>query len=303
MLKKISIRKITVTTCSLIIICLLYFFPSTEQLDSKQKIVYEKENSIKVFLLDKYEYVSMVNINISEKEELKKIKKSIDLLTKNNNSKLPNNFKALIPKNTTIKDLYIKDNVCVINFSKEINNIEAKYEEKMYEAITYTLTSFKNVNKVKILIEGKEKNILDRTMGINKIYDINSLKDMSSTTIYYLNDSLDEVYYTPVTKIENNSTEKVEIIIEELKSSLIYQSNLSSYLNTSSELKDYKIKEKVMYLTFNDKIFDNFKEKEILEEVKYTINMSIKDNYDVEEVIYYVNKEEITKTMLKTLEN
>ena len=58
-----------------------------------------------------------------------------------------------------------------------------------------------------------------------------------------------------------------------------------------------------MHLTFNDKIFDDFKNKNILEEVKYTIGKSIEDNYGVEEVIFYVNGKEIAKTNSKTLEN
>ena len=43
-------------------------------------------------------------------------------------------------------------------------------------------------------------------------------------------------------------------------------------------------------------------EKEILEEVIYTISLSVKDNYDVNEVLFTVNDEEICKSTLKTIE-
>lgn len=193
--------------------------------------------------------------------------------------------------------------MCEIDFSKEFLNIEKDKLEQVYESIVYTITEFKDIEKVKILVEGKEEKILDRNIGINKIYDINSLKNITNTTIYYLNDSEDEVYYTPVTKIHNDEREKIEIIIEELKSSLIYQSNLSSYLSNQTKLKEYKIKENVMHITFNDKIFDEFDTNKILEEVKYTINMSVKDNYNVDKVVFNVNDKEIATTVLKTLEN
>ena len=35
----------------------------------------------------------------------------------------------------------------------------------------------------------------------------------------------------------------------------------------------------------------------------YMINLSVMDNYDVKEVVYKVNDEEICKTELKVLEN
>lgn len=307
MLKKIGIRKITVTSCALLIICLLYFFPSNERvLKSKQEVVYEKDKNINVFLIDKYNYVSMVNVNIREKEG---IKEAIELLIEKDKNNLPKNFKPTIPKNTKVLDINVNKKLCTINFSNELLNVEKSKKDKMYESIIYTLTEFKNINKVKILVEGKElkdKNynkVLDRTIGINKIYDIDTINNMTSTTVYYLNDNYDLLYYTPVTKIDNDGREKVEIIIEELKSSLIYQSNLSSYLSSNAELKKYEIEEDVIKLTFNDKIFDDFDSKNILEEVKYTLGKSIKDNYDVEEVVFYVNNEKITKTVLKTLEN
>ena len=43
-------------------------------------------------------------------------------------------------------------------------------------------------------------------------------------------------------------------------------------------------------------------EENILEEVLYTINLSIADNYDVEEVIFEVENKEIYKSVLKSIE-
>ena len=48
--------------------------------------------------------------------------------------------------------------------------------------------------------------------------------------------------------------------------------------------------------------FNNLEEKSILEEVIHTISLSIADNYEVKEVIFTVNEEEIYKSVLKTLE-
>ena len=104
-------------------------------------------------------------------------------------------------------------------------------------------------------------------------------------------------YYVPVTKINNSNDEKVNIIVNELKSSILYQSNLSSYLNSKVELQKYEKEKEVMNLTFNDKIFDNIYDNNILEEVVYTIGRSVIDSYeDVSEVVFNVNDKEILKS-------
>lgn len=75
-----------------------------------------------------------------------------------------------------------------------------------------------------------------------------------------------------------------------------------SYLASSAELLDYEITESSVNLTFNNYIFDEFHDKDILEEVKYTIGLSIKDNYDVDEVVFNVNGEKIDNFELNSLE-
>ena len=42
--------------------------------------------------------------------------------------------------------------------------------------------------------------------------------------------------------------------------------------------------------------------KDILEEVIYTISMSINDNYEVKTVVFNVENEEIHKSVLKSIE-
>ena len=57
-----------------------------------------------------------------------------------------------------------------------------------------------------------------------------------------------------------------------------------------------------MVIEFNSYIFNDIDTKDILEEVIYTICLSINDNYDVKEVAFNVNEEEIYKTVLKSIE-
>ena len=183
----------------------------------------------------------------------------------------------------------------------------------MIEAIVYTLTSIDGVNKVIIYVEGdilsqlpKTKihlpGTLDRSYGINKEYDIESFKNVNSVTVYYVSKYNDNTYYVPVTKYLNDDREKIKIIIDELASAPLYNTNLMSYLNGNISLLATEQELDSLSLVFNNYLFNDANSKNILEEVIYSISLSVGDNYDVQEVIFEVNDEEIYKSVIKTIE-
>ena len=304
MLKKLGLRKLAVTTSALFIIGLIYLFPSNnEELKIEKNITYiEPDEIYEVYLVDQNDYVSMVTLPLDSTELIDILKEKIEylIIDGKKQEEVPNGFKPIIPEGTEILDLKVEENTVTINFNENIKNVRQEDEEKMIEAIVYTLTNESNIDKVYIKINGETLERLpnsnkllpiplDRSYGINKFYDFNSLYGLTKTTIYYVSNNGDLTYYIPVTKVTNDDREKVTVIIDELKSNVIYQSNLSSYLNANAELEEYEIIEDAMHLSFNDKIFDSLINQNILEEVEYSISLSVKDNYDVNEVIFYVN--------------
>lgn len=304
MLKKSALRRIMVSTLALIIVSLLYFFPDNSKINSiTQNVQYISVDEAPIYLLNSDSYVVRTNIIAKSDNTINLVKEMIDALTIDSDKKdyISKNFTQVIPKNTKLIDVSLDKGLLKINFSKELLSVDASLEEKMIEAIIYTLTEIPNVKQIMIFVEGsklevlpqsniKLPNTLDRSYGINKVYDISSLKDLTKTTIYYVGEIDDLIYYVPVTKIENNQgNNKIEIIIDELKSSPIYETNLMSYLASSVELENYEELENQITLSFNNAIFDDFKEQNILEEVKYSIALSIKDSLNVEEVIFKVD--------------
>lgn len=316
MIKRMVIRKLLITSFALLTIGIIYFFPSNKDIKFKEIINYYDEDNLRsVYLMDKYNYVSKLKVPIYEDDILEMVKEKINYLIIGSESenKIPNGFRGIIPINTKILDIKLNDNILEINFSKEFLNTNKNDEEHMVEAIIYTITEFEKIKGVKINVEGKQllelpinkkkiPEILNRSFGINKIYDFDSLNNLNQTTIYYVNKINNNTYYTPVTKINNDSRDKVTLVIEELKSNIIYQSNLSSYLSASAVLDKYEIEGDKIILLFNDKIFDT-DSKNILEEVEYTISMSLMDNLGVKEVIFRVNDQKNDISVLKTLEN
>jgi len=320
MLKKMMLRKIAVASTILLVMLLLYIIPTNKEeidLNKNQKLEYIYPNDLEViYLLNDNNYLSRIKISASNKDELTKASDLIETLTIGGKkaSIIPNGFKSLLPKGTKVLDLSLNNKILTINFSKEFNNVEAAYEEKLIEALIYTLTNIDGIDKIVIEVEGKQltnlpnsktklPEYLDKSYGINKKYELASLSDIDSYTIYYVFNFNDETYYTPVTKYVNNQNQdKIKIIIDELSSSLIYESNLMSYLDTNVKLLDYQMTDNVIKLNFNELILSDITNNLILEEVMYTIGLSLYDEYDIDKVIFSVNNREIATFSPKTLD-
>ena len=319
MLRKILYRKIAVASTILTVILMMYLIPAnnTEIEIQKQTLEYIYPNDLEtIYLLDNNDYVSRTTISASNQDILSKSKDLIEGLKVNGQKQdiIPNGFKALIPKNTKILNIELKEGILTIDFSKEFTNIKEEYEEKLIESLVYTLTSIDGIDKIQILVDGKHLDklpnsnkllpkYLDKNYGINKQYELTKVSDIDSYTIYYVLNYNDETYYTPVTKyINNDKQDKVKVIIDELSSSLAYQSNLMSYLDNNVKLLDYEIIDKTIKLNFNDLILTDITNNTILEEVKYTIGLSLCDELDLEKVIFQVNDKEISTFSSKSID-
>lgn len=315
MLKKKMIRKIIISTSALFALFLIYLIPN-EKLDIKQSLEYIDLDvtTNNIYLLDEYSYLGKTEVVVNSKTTEDKVKELVEVLINGGvgENKIPNGFKSILPSETKILSIKYEDNLIKIDFSKDLLNISKELEEKMIEALVYTITSVDEVEKVIIYVEGNiltklpQTNItlpstLDRNFGINKTYDFTNTKDINQVTIYYLNKHNDEYYYVPVTKYLNDNRDKIKIIIDELTSTNTYNTNLLSYLNSNTELLAIEEQPDILELTFNSYIFSDVDSKDILEEVVYTICLSVKDNYDVSEIVIKTEDEEILKTVLKEI--
>lgn len=301
MLKKMALKKIVISSLALIILLIICLFPNKTNYDFKTTLTYTTPIVQPIYLIDNNNYVARYNIIRKTNETLELVDYVIENLTisDKNGYYLPNGFNAIIPKNTKVLNKSLEDDLLKINFSKQLLNIEKENEEKMLEAIVYSLLEIKGIKKIMIFVEGENltklpnsgKNIaiiLDKNIGINKTYDINSLKETDKTTTYYLSKIDNVYYYVPVTSITNNDKEKVEIIIEKLKTSPTYKTNLISFLASNTELLNYEILENSVSLSFNNNIL-SLDNNQITEEVKYSIALSIRDTYNINQTIFYVD--------------
>lgn len=306
MIKKWTINKIVVASVSLFLLFMFYLIPTKPNIETE---VIEKEEVLKenvVYLLDEDNYVSRV-VTYYDKTDIKDIiRNKIDTLTNSDRK----NFYPLIPKGTKLNDVKVEKDAVYLDFSSEILSVNKYIEEEMIEAIVYSVTEINGINSVYITVDSKElkklpnslKELnypLTRKYGINKKYNINSFENIDTTTVYFSKSSDDDIYYVPVTYVTNTSGEKIDIIIEELKSSINSQDNLNSFVSNMVEVVDYNIDNDKFNLVFNEYIFGDLEKNVILEEVKYVISASIFENYDVKEVIFNTKNQKNVAEIVK----
>lgn len=290
MLKKYSLRKIGITTLLLLLSFILYHYPENINKNINKEIYKVPVVSFSDF------YLSMTEINCPSNMFQDKVERIIRYLID----------EGILPNGTRLIDYALENGILNINFSNDILNVSSDMEEKMIEGLIYSLTSLDGVTKIHILIEGDElielpfskkkiDSYLDRSYGINKVYDITNLKNVTHITIYF-HDSLND--YVPVSYYYNDSEDKVRMIIRELKNNSFLSGNLSSYLDYQVQLIDYEILEDKIVLNFNE-FFNRFlSDGKIIEEVKYAIGYSVYDSLDISSIEFRINSLKIDELIL-----
>lgn len=279
-IKKYIINKANVLIMCFILIGLFCFVPVNNN------YVVNETNKIKsnIYLLDKDNFVSMVAYYFDESSLETLILDKINLLING----LNDNFVSLIPKNTKVNKINVVKDSVYIDFSKEFYNVPFEYEDEMIESIIYSLCDINGINYLYLSVDGVEfkklynsnKKIdypLSKDFGINKEYNITDFKNIEKTVIVFGKEIDDMVYFVPITKIYNSKDDKIDIIIEELKSSVNSQIGLVGYLDDNVSLVDSIIEENAITLVFSGLETDEYEE---------FINLSIRENFKIDNIIY-----------------
>lgn len=312
MLRKKALRKIFITTLSVFILVCTYLIPYNQEKTEKVGLEIEYTTGMytnNIYLLNEDRLLVKSKILLDSNNVEEKIKQIVNTLTKNKTNFIPSGLSSLLNESVKLKGVKIYDDIAHLNFNDKLFDTDPEITEKVIESLIFSITDIKDINGISIKVNDevieefngiKLTPILTRSFGLNKSYNITKRNDIDKIVIYYLTNINNNHYYVPVTKYINNNEDKIKIIIKSLSSSYIYEPNLMSVLNQNTELLDYEMNSDMVILNFNEDIFS--KDKQILEEVMYTIGYSIYDNYNIETVMYKVNGKEITKKSIKELE-
>lgn len=306
MLRTKALRKIFLTTLTLFVL-LTVFTITNSKTENVLKTNLEIEDiagfkTDVIYLLNDKGLLVKTKILLEGNTVEEKINKLLLNLTEGSSNSFPEGLKKLIPKGTVVNNVMVGNNLVTVDFSKELLKVSSDMEKPMVTAIVYSIMELGNYEGVSILVDGKVldkypnsleeiPSVINKSIGINKNFSITSYNNINKVVIYYLENIDNNLYYVPVTKYVNDERDKIKIIVEELASSYIYESNLMSFLNSNVRLLDYKEDNDIMYLNFNDYLFDG--NDKILEEVLYSLAYSVFDNYNVSMVSFMVNGQRI----------
>ena len=298
MLKRKALKRIGLTTLVLFIMLITF---SLELMDTKtnsklEEIEYVSNlNTTHIYLLNKENYLVKVDTLINTEKIEDMARSALKKLYISNNKY--HNLKGLIPSNTKINKIEYQNDTIIIDFSKDLLAVNKKLEEKVIESIVYTLLEIKGISNIQIKIDGKILNkleksnitlpdVLDNSIGINKTFNINSLKDIKCVVLYYVFNNDYDDYYVPVYKYINSKDSKIKIIIDSLNGSYTSSTNLRSYLSYKNSIKDYKLDNDTLTITFNSLNDLN------LESVTYLLSSSVfNSTNDIKRVVFENNKE------------
>ena len=165
--------------------------------DKNSDAVKEKTVMTELYLIDKNGYVVPRTMALPDTKSV--AKQALEYLVKDGpvTELLPDGFRAVLPPGTEMT-VDVKDDTAVVDFYKEFKNYKPEDEEKILQAVTWTLTQFEPIDKVKIKLNGEELTEMPvagtpigkfstRAQGIN--VDTTEAVDITNTkalTVYYL---------------------------------------------------------------------------------------------------------------------
>lgn len=205
----------------------------------------------------------------------------------NDDALKPYKLCALLPEGTEILGMNIKDSTVIVDFNEKFLEYEDKTEEvNAISSIVYSLTEFNNINDVKILVEGREKDILKYGTDISGLLNrknvlINSKRlnvedKVEKVDVYlYKNEGGEIDYLVPM------SFEYIGLSREEICSEIVRllgrnydDKKMFSCLPPSVSLIDSKLEENTLILNFNGEIRNyggSSREEAILNQILYSM--------------------------------
>ncbi|WP_428909314.1 GerMN domain-containing protein [Niallia sp. Krafla_26] len=274
---------------------------AAEQEVSEDKAV-EETIKTELYLIDKNGYVVPQTLDLPKTDSV--ATQALQYLVKNGpvTEMLPNGFQAVIPADTKVS-VNVKDKVATVDFSNEFKEYQAEEEMKILQSITWTLTQFDGIEKVKLQLNGhpiEEMPVngtpigyeLSRNDGIN--LETSSVADVMNTkplTVYFVGGDKDNYYYVPVTKrVSNEVEDNITAAVNELVDGPGMFSNLLNEFRPEVKLLDKaKVEDGLVTLNFNESIYNSFEEKMISEHVLNTLVLSLTEQPGIESVAVTVN--------------
>lgn len=212
---------------------------------------------------------------------------------------LPNGFQAVLPAGTEVNGLNLQeDGTLIVDVSEEFTNYRPEDELKILQAMTFTLTQFDSIERIKLRINGKDQEVMpvngtpisegfSRDHGINVFAgDVYDLLDSKAVTLYYPAQHDNEYYYVPVTiPIQTKENDMYEAVVQALMDGPSAELPLLNVFRENVQLtEDPEFTDGILTLTFNESIFSQPENQVISDEVMTSLVLSLTELPGIEAV-------------------
>lgn len=194
----------------------------------------------------------------------------------------------VLPKGTKIKGMSIKNQVAIVDFSKEFLNFDSKEAEQLAIAsVVYTLTGFKTVSNVTIRVEGKKVEQLSNGTSLTQMQNRSNTFINSNETVlkdgfvkydaYFLSEESGKFnYFVPVSlQVQDDEASEIPVSLFAEMSKKPGNSYIFTSIPEGTKLLSFEKQNNLAVLDFSSQI-NNFggsaKADSILNQIYYTIN-------------------------------
>ncbi|MEN1968301.1 GerMN domain-containing protein [Lentibacillus sp. N15] len=281
-----------------------------------------------LFLIDANGMVAPQTVELPKDDSLGVAAQALEYLVKDGPvaNILPNGFQAVLPAGTEISGLDLQDDgTLVVDVSKEFENYEAADEQKIIEAMTYTVTQFDSVDEMKLEINGYPQaempvngtpigNGYSRANGINLTEtDTVDLIDSKAVTMYYPAEYNESNYYVPVTQhiATNDDQDVYSSIVQALVDGPGSAVNSKQVFNSDVSLAAKpSLHDGVLDVVFDKNVLQKKDKTMISDDVVETLVRTLTEQEDVDAVnvqvedvdkLFNENGEEYTKPVTKEM--
>ncbi|RAP77829.1 GerMN domain-containing protein [Paenibacillus montanisoli] len=238
-------------------------------IDTGQTVAQGEQSQMTLYLKDHNGLLAPVSVMANLGADEKIGQKALEMMVEGSSyeSEIPDGFQAVLPKGTTIKGLNLvaDQKLAVVDFNQSFADYNIADERKIVEAITWTLTSLPDIQKVEIHLEGQKlaempqdgmpiDEQLTRAVGINLEAAENvNYSQSTPVTIYFSAVTPDnEPYYVPVTRLVNRSNNKAKTAIEQLISGPINDLPLKAVMTPDVLVKNVTKKDGIVTVELQD---------------------------------------------------
>ena len=208
---------------------------------------------------------------------------------------LPTGLTAVLPENTVVRGVNITDDeTAIIDLSADFLNYDGEKETDILESLTYTATSFDNIDQIKLWVEGEPLDIMpkqqtvvadgySRSDGIN-VLETEGVDYLTTTPVtlhypYYIDN---QCYFIPTTSYLPNTKDLKEGVVAPLLEGPGVYENVSHVVNGLVEVKSVIQTDDLVSVTLSEDVLTS--EGMLTKHLAETMVLSLTEFDDIKQV-------------------